>query len=171
MTLSCRPKCPAIAGSLFSQLFSQVTKLGAFPEIIRDFSTPLEMTRCRDVAGNCSPRRALPETVLRLLHTWTPRCGDPPTRSREFKRTVRVPMCVGLKFPVNNVLIRTKGLRLQPSANPTNSWIHGRQSRYASWAPICKLVFPGEWRSNWAASHWNHSNVFCEPLRCRSSST
>src|SRR5437660_1565419 len=46
----------------------------------------------------------------------------------------------------------------------------GFQSRYASCAPTCKLVFPGEYRSNCAASHWNHSKVFCEPLRRRSSS-
>ena len=28
-----------------------------------------------------------------------------------------------------------------------------------------RLVFPGECRSNCVASHWNHSKVFCEPLR------
>src|SRR5438477_6256417 len=46
----------------------------------------------------------------------------------------------------------------------------GFQSRYASCAPTCRFVFPGECRSSCMASHWNHSKVFCEPLRRRSSS-
>ena len=56
----------------------------------------------------------------------------------------------------------------QGTARSTN---YGFQSRYASCAPICRSVLPGECRSSWVASHWNHSKLFCEPLRRRSSST
>ena len=38
-------------------------------------------------------------------------------------------------------------------------------------APVCRLVRLTPWRSICSASHWNHSQLFCVPVRSRSSRT